>query len=103
MAYDVGDKVKIWKVFGYPIGTVRENLDDGAKYKVEYMYQDGHWYTEDFEKSDLALSEKSYLHDKCQCGVSSTPSGGVHSDHCRKKGQTEKGIHDGYDKSGTKT
>jgi hypothetical protein len=91
--YEVGDRVKIWKIFGYPVGTVSRYIEETDRYLVDYLYQDGTPYSEEFDRVDLALFEKgTWVRDKCQCGLLKAPSGGKHADYCHKRGQLEKGI-----------
>lgn len=98
MAYDVGDRVKIWKIRGHPVGTI-QNVNREVhplKYHVHYFYSEtGDSFTEEFEAPDLALYEKDdqrWAYSKsCTCGVAQTPSGGVHRAYCKLAGEIERG------------
>jgi len=89
--FKVGDKVKVWKVFKNPVGSVEKVTIDPEKkpifYSVKYTYPDtGTEYTEEFESSDLTLHEKEAMlyQRKCECGGEA--SGGWHSHWCPKRG-----------------
>lgn len=77
--YSMGDRVKIWSVFGHPEGTIVENVNPGEfplKYKVQYMYESKDSFTEVFEQSDLTIVKK---HDaswkiECECGGATSHS-----------------------------
>lgn len=71
--YEIGDEVKVWPVYGRPSGTVRQVVDPTTfpiKYSVEYRYEDGRYFTEEFESTDLTLTKKykQWGHSKCECG-----------------------------------
>lgn len=73
--FEVGDKVKIWRIFRNPVGTVEAVRVDPEKkpifYLVKYIYPDhGTEYVEEFESSELTLhTRRSTMYSQvCECG-----------------------------------
>lgn len=80
--YEIGDKVRIWKVLKNPTGRVQDVIEDtkgATKFNVYYEYHDGRYFTEIFEATDLTLVEK-YSKKNCNCGSNTSR----HSDWCNK-------------------
>lgn len=79
--YEVGDKVRVWKVLKNPTGRVQNVFEEKGvtKFTVYYEYHDGRMFTESFEGCDLTLVEK-YSKASCNCGSNSSR----HSDWCNK-------------------
>lgn len=81
--YDIGDRVKVWRILLQPTGKVQDIIYDSVKppkYVVWYEYFDGRYFTEEFEAGDLTLVER-YNKNVCSCGSNSSR----HSDWCNKK------------------
>lgn len=87
--YGIGDRVRIWAIFKYPVGTVQNIVDVDSvpiKYVVKYTYEDtGIQYIEEFESPDLTLVKKSdLLNIRCSCGVDEVGHQ-IHEDWCQKR------------------
>lgn len=80
--YDVGDKVRVWRVYKSPVGTIDSIVDENAHpivYVVRYIYEDNRLeYVEKFESQDLTLVERKYGSYRCNCKTGS----GNHASWC---------------------
>lgn len=87
--YEIGDEVRVWKIFKHPSGKITEIVDSSAFpmiYKVKYIYEDtGESFEEDFEATDLTLIRKkpAVFYSHCECG-SELLDGPAHTINCPK-------------------
>lgn len=88
--FEVGDSVKVWYVFGHPVGTVEEVRIDPEKkpifYLVKYIYPEtGDEYVEEFEGEDLTLHSRRRAGYSMVCECGSESDGGRHTHYCPKR------------------